>query len=174
MKKILILLCCCHFGYATTPTVNKYISNYIFANLEKRPQEVLKFLFANAAYDKEVAYVAGIMMADLGAVDLAQHFLQLAEKENFAPAMNALGDLYYSKKQVKKALIKYIKAANNGFAPAQFNAGVVCLELQDHKNAIHFLEMAIKNKKLDADMKKSANKYLQKAKSCDISENQKK
>ncbi len=85
-----------------------------------------------------------------------EHFKRAADMD-YAPAIKALADSYYSGYGVdedkNQALLFYIRAADLGDGAAQFNAGVILLrgyaENQDNALAYYYLCLATMNEGLD-------------------------
>lgn len=163
MKKLfLFVFTFCNGVFATSATVNVHLSNYVYHHIEKHPQVVMRFLLKNAAYNVEAAYMLGIFLLDIRAYEFAEHFLQIAAEKKFAPAINALADFYYASSK-NKALSMYKQAAELGFAPSQFNAGVICMEQCNYKEAVKYFQQAAENKDFDPELKKIAKLHAKKA-----------
>ena len=85
-----------------------------------------------------------------------EHFKRAADM-NYAPAIKALADSYFSgdgiDKDTHKALMLYIRAADLGDGSAQFNAGVILLRgyavVQNFELAFYYLCLATMNEGLD-------------------------
>lgn len=85
-----------------------------------------------------------------------EHFKRAADM-NYAPAIKALADSYYSGDGIEqdhhKALMLYIRAADLGDGAAQFNAGVILLrgyaDVVNYELAYYYLCLATMNEGLD-------------------------
>ncbi len=85
-----------------------------------------------------------------------EHFSRAIDMGHI-PAMKALADSYYSgdgvKKNLARALILYIMAADSGYGPAQFSAGAMLMKGEGGKLnrglAFFYLELASLNDDLD-------------------------
>lgn len=107
------------------------------------------------------AYLLGEKYLKENKLLLARKCFEIAAEKNSPDAINAIGDGYYAgdiyKKDIKKALFYYQKAGEMGFLKAQFNVGCIYLKYakskSDIKTAIHWFNLALKNKQYDLDLK---------------------
>lgn len=134
---------------AQSRSANRYISDYFFTYVDSNREIAMQYLLQNADKISDAAYMLGLIYLQLGQLELAEKFLLKAGNKDFPPAINALGDLYYSDKQdIEMAKKYYEKAAKLGYGPAQFNIGIVYLKhLRNHKKARYWLTKAYNNKK---------------------------
>ncbi|MDR3030815.1 MAG: sel1 repeat family protein, partial [Holosporales bacterium] len=136
---------------------NKFINHYIFNWIETNPKVAEDYLL-NSLSNPEASYILGTLY--LGgykgfpqSLKKADYFLTISANQNNPAAISSIGDGYYCgdirKKNLKKALEYYEKAARLGFGPAQFNAGIILLNTgtaeSELRMAIFWLDKASKN-----------------------------
>jgi hypothetical protein len=134
--------------FADAFATNQYISNYVFAHIDSNRELVLRYLKENADAIKDASYILGIIYYQDGNFDLSNHYIWKAAIAGHKPAINAIGDMYYSdKKDIKSAEKYYRRAAIMGYGSSQFNLGIIYL--RHHKNrrlAKYWLLKASKNR----------------------------
>ncbi len=142
---------------------NRYISNYFFTHIENNKEIAIKYLLSNAEHIiPDASYILGMLYLENKQYNLAEKFLMRATFQNHKPAINALGDFYYSdKKNVKKAEKYYKKGAKMGYGPSQFNLGIIYLKHYCQKDkAKYWLTKASQNNSdLCETIRKIALKY---------------
>lgn len=154
---------------------NVFISKYVFEWGAKDPTIVEKYLRSSisnpvSSYILGTLYLTGtILKKDLQKADW---YITKAANMNLPEAINSIGDAYYSgdirPRNIEKALENYQRAADLGFGPAQFNAGVVLIKTaknqKDLKRAIFYLDKASKNHDDLGEVAKVAKRYKLSAK----------
>jgi TPR repeat protein len=147
---------------AGVSATNQYISNYVFTYIDKNREIVLQYLKENADTIKDASYILGIIYYENGQFDLSNYYMWKAAVAGHRPAINAIGDMYYSdKKDVKNARKYYKKAAKMGYGPSQFNLGIIYLKHYNNRRlARYWLLKAAKNKyDLCDEIREAALKY---------------
>lgn len=170
LKKFAII---CGFFCSFVNSKNIYLTEYVFEWGKTHPEIVRKYLEINASDNAYAAYLLGTLHV-FGIfleknIELAEKYITFAAERNLPDAINSIGDGYITGDirpiDEYKALEHYVKAANLGFGPAQFNAGIMFLRKLDFKNAIRYFELASKNTKdLGNDMANAAKEYIKHAK----------
>jgi TPR repeat protein len=120
----------------------------VFSHIDNNREVVLRYLKENADTIKDASYILGLIYYESGQIDLSNYYIWKAAIAGHRPAINALGDMYYSgKKDIKNAQKYYRRAAIMGYGPSQFNLGIIYLK--HHRNrrlAIYWLLKASRNK----------------------------
>lgn len=105
---------------------NQYICNYFFTYIDNNKEIAIRYLLSNANVIPDASYILGIVYLENKQYNFAEEFLLKAAFKNHKPAINALGDFYYSdKKNIKKAVEYYEKGAKMEYGPSQFNLGII-------------------------------------------------
>ncbi len=165
IKKVFIL-----FFSLAVPSLgnNQYINHYVFTYLSAQEGVVFDYLLKNYQHVPEISYILGKLYLQSGKRDLANYFIWKASTKHYQPAINAMGDWFYTDKQdIKNAVQYYKKAANMGYGPAQFNLGIVYLKhYKNYRLAYTFLAKAAQNRvDFCSNMRKAAAQYADIAKS---------
>jgi TPR repeat protein len=141
---------------------NQYISNYVFTHIDENRELVLQYLKTNADTTKDASYILGIIYYESRQFDLSNYYIWKAATAGHKPAINVVGDMYYSdKKDIKNAEKHYKMAAKMGYGPSQFNLGIIYLRhLKNRRLARYWLLKASKNKNdLCLDVREAALRY---------------
>ncbi|MDR2074963.1 MAG: hypothetical protein LBP31_01960, partial [Holosporales bacterium] len=81
---------------------NQYISNYVFTHIDKNKEIILRYLKENSDIVKDASYILGIIYYENGQFDLSNYYIWKAAIAGHKPAINAIGNMYYSdKKDIK-------------------------------------------------------------------------
>jgi len=154
---------------------NVFINRYVFEWGEKNPEVVENYLRASLEQNPISGYILGNLY--LWGIFLpknlqkADWYITKAANMNLPEAINSIGDGYYTgdirPRNIKRALNCYKKAAKMGFGVAQFNAGIVLLNIAKTKTelqlAIFYLDNAAKNRNNLKEVADAANKYKRSA-----------
>ena len=168
-----IFILCCSDSNAFADNV--FINKYVFEWGEKNPEVVENYLRASLDQNPVSAYILGNLY--LWGIFLpknlqkADWYITKAANMNLPEAINSIGDGYYSgdirPQNINMALKCYEKAAKMGLGAAQFNAGVVLLNIAKTKKelrlAIFYLDNASKNRNNLKEVADVANKYIRDA-----------
>jgi TPR repeat protein len=134
---------------------NSFIKYYVSKWLEKYPEVVLKYLKRSS--DVYATYILGLLYLDgIGVqrnLSRAEMYINVAVEAELPCALNLAGDCLYSgtfgRKDQKGALRLYRRAADLGFGPGQFNAGVIMFKDSEGEGnlaeAVRYLRMASRN-----------------------------
>ena len=97
---------------------NPYISHYVFAYIDNDKPTVIKYLTTNADTNADAAYILGLLHLENNNESLSNKYIDIAALHGHNPAINAVGDRYYSCKKDNTNTLKYYKkAAKNGYGP---------------------------------------------------------